>query len=86
MKQKQADTNIPIFNPKSITSTSLPLITKQIPLSTIIITFLPFLQIEEISDSDNNSVDMKNPEKPEKKALNLEAYTMITHTRPLAIE
>ncbi len=62
MKQKRAVANIPIFNPKSASSALLPSVTKLTPTSTVTTTSPAFLLIEEISDSDNDSVDMKDPQ------------------------
>ncbi len=85
MKQKRAIKNAPIFNPKSAISASISSITKLTSTLTINTISFTFLLIEKISDSDNNSVDMKDPQEQEEKALNLEAYIMVAHAGTLAI-
>ncbi len=85
MKQNQAVANALIFNPKSATSASLPSIIKLILSSSVTTNSLTFLLIGEISDSDNDSVDMKDFQEQEKEALNLEAHTIVAGAGPPAI-
>ncbi len=85
MKEKRAAANAPIFNHKSAASASLPSIIKLTPSSTVSITSPAFLQIEEISDSDNDSVDMKDLQEQKEEALNFEARTMVARAGPPAI-
>lgn len=81
MKQKWAVVKVPIFRPKSATSTSLLSITKlTLPLIVTII-FPTFLLIKEINDNNNASMNMKDPQKQEEKTLNLKAHILIAYTR-----
>ena len=82
VKQKRAAANALIFNLKSATSVSLPLITKLTLLSTATTTSLIFSLIEKISDSNNESEYIKKPQKQEEETLNLEARTMVARAGP----
>lgn len=85
MKQKRVVTNALIFNLKSASFTSLPSITKLIPPSTITTTSPTFLLIEKISDSNNDSMDMKNRQEQEEENLNFEAHIIVAYAGPPTI-
>ncbi len=85
VKQKQAIAYVPIFNPKSVASASLPSIIKLTPPLTVTTTSPAFLLIEEINDNNNDSMDMKDPQKQKKRALNFEVYIMVEHAGPPTI-
>lgn len=85
MKQKWAATNTHIFNFKSIVFISLLSIIKLTSPSTVTTTSPAFLLIKEITDSNNDSIDIKDLQKQEKATLNLKPCIMVAYAGPSAI-
>ncbi|MCJ1345691.1 hypothetical protein MMC31_003900 [Peltigera leucophlebia] len=87
VKQKQIAANAPIFNPKSTSFTSLPSSSKPTPTSTAITTSPIFSLIEELSDNDDENMEVKDTQeqKQEEDALELVARTLVLRAGPPGI-
>ncbi len=85
VKQKRAAANALIFNTKFAVSASLLSFTKLTLPLTVSTTSPAFLLIKEISNSENDTLDIKDPQEQKEEALNLEPRTMVARAGPLAI-
>ncbi|MCJ1344946.1 hypothetical protein MMC31_003151 [Peltigera leucophlebia] len=87
VKQKRIAANAPIFNPKSTSSTSLPSSSKPTSTSTATTTSPVFSLIEELSDNDDENMEVKDTQeqKQEEDALELAARTLVSRAGPPGI-